>query len=87
MPNYAKLRELVGKTVTIQYDTGAKVVGRIEDCKPDQGPVQLLHLAGATVHGSSGAVLEQHNRLTVCPNAQTRFDLEEGPSGRDEDRL
>ncbi len=83
MPDYARLRDLVSHRVVIEYDTGAKIVGYVASCRPNQGPVELVSLSRAQVEDSQGNVLESHDSLTVCPNVVTGFRLQEGPSGRD----
>ena len=83
MPDYGKLRELVSHRVVIEYDTGAHIVGYLANCRPGDGPVQLVRLSRAEVRDASGAVLERHESLSICPNVLTGFRLEEGPAGRD----
>ena len=84
MPNYSKLRELVSHRVTIEYDTGARIVGYLAACRPSEGPVQLVRLSKAEVTDASGDVLSDvPTDLWLCPNVLTGFRLQEGPSGRD----
>jgi len=47
MPDYAKLREMVSHRVAFEYDTGARIVGYLAQCRPGSGPVQLVKLARA----------------------------------------
>ena len=83
MPDYSKLRELVSHRVAFEYDTGARIVGYLSQCRPGAGPVQLVKLARAELQDADGNVLETHDSLSVCPNVMTGIRLEEGPSGRD----
>jgi hypothetical protein len=83
MPDYAKLRELVSHRVAFEYDTGARIVGYLAQCRPGTGPVQLVKLARAELQDAEGNVLETHDSLSLCPNVMTGIRLQEGPSGRD----
>lgn len=83
MPDYSRLHELVSHRVAIEYDTGARIVGYLADCRPAQGPVQLVHISHAQLEDANGNVMETHERLTVCPNVLTSFRRQEGPEGRD----
>jgi len=83
MPDYSRLRELVSHRVTFEYDTGARIVGYLAQCRPGAGPVQLVKLARAELLDAGGNVLETHESLSLCPNVMTGIHLEEGPSGRD----
>ena len=83
MPDYARLRELVSHRVSIEYDTGARIVGYVAQVRPTTGPVQFLVLSRAELRDASGAVLETHDSLSVCPNIPTAYRLEEGPAGRE----
>jgi hypothetical protein len=83
MPDYSKLRELVSHRISIEYDTGARIVGYLSQCRPGDGQVQLVRLSRAELRDAEGNVLETHDNLSICPNVLTGFRLEEGPSGRD----
>jgi hypothetical protein len=83
MPDYAKLRELVSHRISIEFDTGARIVGYLAQCRPASGQVQLLTLSRAELRDAAGNLLETHDSLSVCPNVPTSFALQEGPSGRD----
>ena len=84
MPRYEKLREeLVSHRVTLDYDTGARIVGYIESAKPATGPVQLIYMANVDIFDSTGRVLEHLERYVVVPNVLNGFRITEGPSGRD----
>ena len=83
MPDYSKLHEFVSHRVCIEYDTGARIVGYLAGCQPNEGQVQFAKLTKAELIGSDGRVLEAHDEITVVPNVLTSFRKEEGPSGRD----
>jgi hypothetical protein len=82
MPDYSKLHELVSHRVVLEYDTGARIVGYLAQCRPGTGPVQLVRLEKATIQDASGKVLDTYSELTLCPNVLTGLHLEEGPAGR-----
>ncbi len=82
MPNYSSIRDMISHRIVIEYDTGARIVGYLSNCRPNEGEVQLVTLARARFEDSEGNVLETHDSLTVCPNLVTGLALEEGPSGR-----
>ncbi len=82
MPDYSRIREMISHRIVIEYDTGARIVGYLSSCRPNEGQVQLVTLSRARLEDSQGNVLETHESLTVCPNLITGFGLEEGPSGR-----
>jgi hypothetical protein len=83
MADYSKFRELVSHRIAIEYDTGARIVGVLAECRPSNGPVQFAKVADAKMQDSDGNVLsEMPSDLWICPNVLTRFALEEGASGR-----
>lgn len=82
MPDYSKIRSMVSHRIVLEYDTGARIVGTVSNCRPNAGPVEMVSLAHATVEDSKGNILETHESLSVCPNVVTGVRLEEGPSGR-----
>jgi hypothetical protein len=84
MPDYAKLRELVSHRIRIDYDTGARIVGYVAQVRPAVGQVELLLLSRAEIYGSDGALYEQHEQMSICPNVPSAFRLDEGPVGRSE---
>lgn len=79
MASYDKLRELISHRITLDYDTGAKIVGYVATCKPGFGTVQLIVLSRAQIFDENGKLLEQHDELSVVPNVMTSFRLTEGP--------
>lgn len=83
MPNYSKLHDLISHRVTIEYDTGARVVGYLASCQPASGPVEFIVLSEAKLIDSRGRVVREASELTMCPNVVTSIALTEGPSGRD----
>lgn len=83
MPNYAKLRDHLSHRVTVEYDTGAKITGQLSGCRPGQGPVQFVTLSKVEMFDAEGNLVEQHDTLSLCPNVLTRFERDEGPTGRD----
>ena len=80
MPDYQKLRDMVSHRVTLEYDTGARVVGYVAACKPASGPVQVIVLSRAEILDGNGRVLDQLDELPVVPNILTSYRLTEGPS-------
>ena len=80
MADYKKFRDLVSHRVTLEYDTGAKIVGYVATCKPATGPVQLIVLSRAEIIDLNGKTMETHEELTVVPNLMTSYRLTEGPS-------
>jgi hypothetical protein len=82
MPDYSRIRKLLSHRIVIEYDTGARIVGTLATCRPNEGDVQLVILSHASLQDASGKVMEHHETMTVCPNMVTGLHLEEGPSGR-----
>ncbi|MBE7451545.1 MAG: hypothetical protein HS111_22420 [Kofleriaceae bacterium] len=83
MPDYSKIHDLVSHRVCLEYDTGARVVGMLVDCKPPSGPVEFVVLHDAKLYSASGKVVHEATDLTLCPNVLTGVALDEGPRGRD----
>jgi hypothetical protein len=83
MPDYSKIHDLVSHRVCLEYDTGARVVGTLVDCKPSSGPVEFVVLEVAKLISSSGKVLREMADVTMSPNVITGLSLDEGPRGRD----
>ena len=83
MPDYGKLRELVSHRVTIDYDTGARIVGYVTGTKPALGPVQVLTMSKVDILDATGKVIEHHDEFSFVPNALVGFRVTEGPSGRE----
>lgn len=83
MPNYSKLHDLISHRVSIEYDTGARVLGYLASCQPSSGQVEFVVLQDAKLIDSQGRVLREVTELTMCPNLVTSLSLDEGPRGRD----
>lgn len=83
MPQYEKLRDFVSHRITVDYDTGARLVGYVTACKPATGPVQLVTMTRVDILDSTGRVLEHHENFSLVPNALVGFRVTEGPSGRE----
>ena len=83
MPSYARLRDLVSHRIEIEYDSGARIVGYLAECRPPQGEVLLLHLSKAELRDGKGQLLERHDRLSVVPNVVAGIRVAEGAAGRE----
>jgi hypothetical protein len=79
MPDYKKFREMISHRVTLDYDTGAKVVGYLASCAPSQGPVQYAVLSKVQVLDSTGNVVARFEELPIVPNNLVGFKVTEGP--------
>jgi hypothetical protein len=79
MPDYKKFREMISHRVTLDYDTGAKIVGYLASCAPPQGPVQYAVLSKVQVLDSAGNVLAKFDELPLIPNNLVGFAVTEGP--------
>ena len=73
---------MISHRIVIEYDTGARIVGYVSNCRPNEGDVQLVILSRASVVDASGNVMEEHETMAVCPNSVIGLHLEEGPAGR-----
>ena len=82
MPDYTRLRQMVSHRVSFDYDTGAKVVGYVSECKPGEGPVLVVVLSKVHVYGDDGSVLEKHEAFSLVPNALVNVRIAEGPRDR-----
>jgi hypothetical protein len=83
MPDYTKLHDLVSHRVTLEFDTGARIVGYLASCQPSSGPVQFAVVKKAELIDSAGRVVQKADELTVCPNVLVGVHMDEGPRGRD----
>lgn len=79
MPDYKKLRDMISHRVTFEYDTGAKAVGYLSSCAPQQGPVQYVVLSKAQVLDGAGNLVARFDELPVVPNNLVGFRVTEGP--------
>jgi hypothetical protein len=83
MPDYTKLHDLVSHRVSLEYDTGARIVGYVASCQPTSGPVQFVLLKKVELLDANGKLVTRADELTVSPNVLTGISLDEGPRGRD----
>jgi hypothetical protein len=79
VPDYKKIRDMVSHRVTIEYDTGAKIVGTIASVAPPQGPVQFAVLSRVQVIDSNNKVVARYEELPVVPNNLVGVKVTEGP--------
>jgi hypothetical protein len=79
MPDYKKLRDMVSHRITLEYDTGAKIVGYVASCAPASGPVQLVVLSKVQMLDAQSVVMAQYDELPVVPNNLIGFRITEGP--------
>jgi len=83
MPDYSKLRDLVSHRVELEYDSGARIVGYVASCQPNEGSVQLMSLSKVEFRDAGGAVLSTHDQVTIVPNVLTGVHIAEGPIRRE----
>jgi hypothetical protein len=79
MPDYKKIRDMVSHRVTLEYDTGAKIVGYIASVAPTQGPVQYAVLSKVQVLDGANKVVARFDELPVVPNNLVGVKVTEGP--------
>jgi hypothetical protein len=79
MPDYKKIRDMVSHRVTLEYDTGAKIVGYLASVAPTQGPVQYAVLSKVQVLDASNKVVAKFEELPVVPNNLISLKVTEGP--------
>ncbi len=79
MPDYKKIRDMVSHRVTLEYDTGAKIVGNVAACAPPQGPVQYTVLSKVQILDSSNNVVARFEELPIVPNNLVSVKVTEGP--------
>jgi hypothetical protein len=79
MPDYKKIRDMVSHRVTLEYDTGARIVGYIASCAPPQGPVQYAVLSKAQILDAGGNIVARFEELPVVPNNLVGVKVTEGP--------
>jgi hypothetical protein len=79
MPDYKKIRDMVSHRVTLEYDTGAKIVGYVASVAPTQGPVQYAVLSKVQVLDSANKVVARFEELPVVPNNLVGVKVTEGP--------
>lgn len=74
---------MISHRITLEYDSGAKVVGMLASCQPSAGAVEFIVLHDAKLIGSNGALVRALPEVTLSPNVTTGIALAEGPMGRD----
>jgi hypothetical protein len=79
MPDYKKIRDMVSHRVTLEYDTGAKIVGYLASVAPTQGPVQYAVLSKVQILDSTSNVVARFEELPVVPNNLIGLKVTEGP--------
>jgi hypothetical protein len=79
MPDYKKIRDMVSHRVTLEYDTGAKIVGYLASVAPTQGPVQYAVLSKVQVLDAANNVVARFEELPVVPNNLIGLKVTEGP--------
>jgi hypothetical protein len=79
MPDYKKIRDMVSHRVTLEYDTGAKIVGYVASVAPPNGPVQYSVLSKVQVLDASNKVVAKFEELPVVPNNLIGVKVTEGP--------
>lgn len=71
--DYIELRSFQGERLEFIYDTGAKIVGKLKKCLPEEGAVQLALMSDVEIIASDGKILEHHPIFSFVPNQQVRF--------------
>jgi hypothetical protein len=79
MPDYKKIRDMVSHRVTLEYDTGAKIVGYLASVSPTEGPVQYAVLSKVQVLDAASKVVARFDELPVVPNNLIAVKVTEGP--------
>jgi hypothetical protein len=79
MPDYKKIRDMVSHRVTLEYDTGAKIIGYVASVAPTQGPVQYAVLSKVQVLDQTNKVVARFEELPVVPNNLVGVKITEGP--------
>ena len=79
MPDYKKIRDMVSHRVTLEYDTGAKIIGYVASVAPTQGPVQYAVLSKVQVLDQANKVVARFEELPVVPNNLVGVKITEGP--------
>jgi len=76
--DYVKLRNFINRRVEFNYDTGAKIVGRLIGCLPkdEASNVQLAIMEDVDIFSGEGEVLAHHDEFSLVPNMQVGFSRE-----------
>ena len=48
---------MISHRIVIEYDTGARIVGYLSNCRPNEGDVQLVILSRARLEDADGVVV------------------------------
>jgi hypothetical protein len=78
VPNLLVSFQKDGGRVTLEFDTGARVVGTLDEEDPTAG---FMTLKGVAIHDSNGRVMERHEELNVVPRTLISCRVTEGPLG------
>ena len=70
---------MVSHRVTIEYDTGARIIGTIASVAPPSGPVQFAVLSRVQVLDANNKVVARYDELPVVPNNLVGVKVTEGP--------
>jgi|WetSurMetagenome_2_1015567.scaffolds.fasta_scaffold1244587_1 hypothetical protein len=79
VPNLLVNVQKDGSRMTLDFDTGARIVGSPRD--DELAAAGFVTLEGVAIHDSNGRVLERHGELPVVPRTLVRYRLDEGPLG------
>jgi len=76
--NYVILRNFINRRVEFNYDTGAKIVGRLIECLPkdETSNIQLAIMEDVDIFSGEGEVLAHHDDFSLVPNMQIGFRRE-----------
>ncbi len=80
MPDYRQLRDMVSHRITLEYDTGVRVVGYLNSVEPAEGPVCYAVLAPAELQDASFRVLARFSEWPLVPNNLVGIRISEGAS-------
>ena len=75
------LRNMVSHRVTLDYESGVRVVGYLTSCKPQSGPVQVVQLTRVEVQDPAGRVIDTAKETLAVPGAFLSIRITEGPGG------
>ena len=75
------LRNMVSHRVTLDYESGVRLVGYLTACKPATGPVQVVQLTRVEVQDPAGRVIDTAKDTLAVPGAFLAIRVTEGPGG------
>lgn len=78
MPDYRQLRDMVSRRITLEYDTGVRVVGYLANVEPAEGPVYYAVLSQAELQDESLRVLARFAEWPLVPNNLVAIRISEG---------